>query len=66
MRYVVLAPFYNIDPSMEFATEAEAEAKAMELLSGNPAQQVRTAQLLKSFSAEVKISAAAIKAEPAN
>ena len=51
---------------MEFATEEEAEAKAKELLNGNPALQVRTAQLLKSFSAEVKISAAAIKAEPAS
>ena len=66
MRYAVLAPFYNTDGSMEFATEEEAEAKAMELLSGNPALQVRTAQLLKSFSAAVKISSAAIKAESAS
>lgn len=66
MRYVVLAPFYNPDGSMEFATEEEAEAKAVELLSGNPALQVRTAQLLKSFSAQVKVTAAAIKADAAS
>ena len=27
MRYVVLAPFYNPDPSFEFGTEEEAEAR---------------------------------------
>lgn len=66
MRYVVLAPFYNPDPSFEFGTEEEAEAFAHNLLANNPNQTVRTAQLLKSFSAEVKVSAAAIKAEPAS
>ncbi|KTT56390.1 hypothetical protein NS337_03370 [Pseudomonas oryzihabitans] len=66
MRYVVLAPFYNPDPSFEFATEEEAEAFAHNLLANNPNQPVRTAQLLKSFSAEVKVNAAAIKADPAS
>lgn len=61
MPYVVLAPFYNPDASMEFASEAEAEAKAKELLNSNPNMEVRTAQLLKKYSASVRVTSAAIE-----
>jgi maltose-binding protein MalE len=61
MPYVVLAPFYNPDASLEFATEAEAEAKAKEMLNANPNLEVRTAQLLKKYSASVRVTSAVIE-----
>lgn len=61
MPYVVLAPFYNPDATLEFATEAEAEAKAKEMLNANPNLEVRTAQLLKKYSASVRVTSAAIE-----
>ncbi|WP_144958499.1 hypothetical protein [Pseudomonas oryzihabitans] len=61
MPYVVLAQFYNLDASMEFATEAEAEAKAKEMLNSNPSIEVRTAQLLKKYSASVRVTSAVIE-----
>lgn len=61
MPYVVLAPFYNPDASLEFATEAEAEAKAKEMLNANPNIEVRTAQLLKKYSASVRVTSATIE-----
>ncbi len=61
MPYVVLAPFYNPDASLEFATEAEAEAKAKEMLNANPNLEVRTAQLLKKYSASVRVTSSAIE-----
>lgn len=61
MPYVVLAPFYNPDATLEFTTEAEAEAKANEMLNANPNLEVRTAQLLKKYSASVRVTSAAIE-----
>ena len=42
-----------------YATEAEADARAREILSQFPTAQVFTAQLLKDYSAKVTVTAKA-------
>jgi hypothetical protein len=45
---------------VEYATEAEADAKAREILQSFPQSSIRTAQLLNSYSAKVTISTKAV------
>ena len=54
MSYIVIAPF--MQPGKEYATQAEAEAKAQETVANAPKTQVYVAELLKKYVAEVKVS----------
>lgn len=55
--YIVMNKTNSFDPanSLRFNTEAEAEAKVVEMLTANPSHIVFTANLLKSFKATVTI-----------
>lgn len=55
--YGVLNRSNDFDPAnkLAFNTEAEAEAKAHEILTANPSHQVITVKLLKTFKATVTI-----------
>jgi hypothetical protein len=59
MPYIVINTSNSYDPSnqTEYATEAEADAKAREILQAFPQSNVRTAQLLKTYRAQVTITA---------
>ena len=59
MPFIVINTSNNFDPihQTEFATEAEADAAARELLKAQPAAIVRTAQVLKRYSAQVRVTA---------
>lgn len=58
MPYIVINGANSYDPNnqVEYATEAEADAKAREILQTFPQSSIRTAQLLNSYSAKVTIS----------
>jgi hypothetical protein len=58
MTYIVINTTNAYDPSnqVEFATELEADAKAREILSTFPQSIIRTAKLLKTYTATVSIS----------
>lgn len=62
MPYIVINGANSFDPNnqTEFATEAEADAKAREILQSFPQSSIRTAQLLNSYSAQVTISTKAV------
>lgn len=62
MPYLVINSANSYDPNnqTEFATEAEADAKAREILQMFPQSSIRTAQLLNSYSAKVTISSKAV------
>lgn len=59
MPYIVINSANSFDPNnqVEFATAAEADAKAREILQAFPQSSIRTAQLLKTYRAEVTITA---------
>lgn len=65
MKYVVLAPFFNPEPDFQFDTAAEAEAKAAEMVTANPALVATIAEVtfLKTFSASVKVSTSDIASQ---
>jgi len=67
MPYIVINSSNSFDPNnqLEFATEAEADAKAREVLAAFPQSQIRTAQLLNSYSAKVTVTAKAVPETPA-
>lgn len=58
MTYIVINATNAYDPSnqLEYATEAEADSKAREILSTYPQSVIRTAKLLKTYTATVSIS----------
>ncbi|MBD8601521.1 hypothetical protein IFT80_02570 [Pseudomonas sp. CFBP 8771] len=62
MPYIVINGANPYDPNnqVEYATEAEADAKAREILQSFPQSSIRTAQLLNSYSAKVTISTKAV------
>ena len=62
MPYIVIngANSYEPNNQVEYATEAEADAKAREILQSFPQSSIRTAQLLNSYSAKVTISTKAV------
>jgi hypothetical protein len=62
MPYIVINGANSYDPNnqVEYATEAEADAKAREILQSFPQSSIRTAQLLNSYSAKVTISTKAV------
>ena len=62
MPYIVINGANSYDPNnqVEYATEAEADAKAREILQTFPQSSIRTAQLLNSYSAKVTISTKAV------
>lgn len=62
MPYIVINGANSYDPNnqVEYATEAEADAKAREILQSFPQSSIRTAQLLNSYSAKVTISSKAV------
>ncbi|MBP1085406.1 MULTISPECIES: hypothetical protein [Pseudomonas] len=47
---------FDATNSTRYATEAEADSRAREILSQFPTAQVFTAQLLKDYSAKVTVS----------
>lgn len=59
MPFIVINSSNAFDPNnqVEFATEEEANTKAREVISAQPSSVVRTAQLLKIYSAEVTVTA---------
>lgn len=61
--YIVINQTNSFDPAntQRFATEAEAETKATEILTANPGHVVVTAKLLKSFKAAVTIEGTPIE-----
>jgi hypothetical protein len=63
--YAVINKTNNFDPAnnLRFATEAEAEAKAVEILNLNPTHVVLTCDLLKSFKAVVTIESGPVVEE---
>lgn len=54
---------FDATNSTRYATEAEADSRAREILNQFPTAQVFTAQLLKDYSAKVTVTAKA-SAEP--
>lgn len=54
---------YAPEHSLRFNTEAEAEAKATEMLNANPGHVVVTGKLLKTFKATVTIDSSVVEAE---
>jgi hypothetical protein len=67
MPYIVINGANSYDPNnqVEYATEAEADAKAREILQTFPQSSIRTAQLLNSYSAKVTITKAVPEPSPA-
>lgn len=65
--YCVINKSNYLDPvnNLRFATEAEAEAKAAEVLNNSASADVYTAKLLKQFKATVTIDSTPVEAEPA-
>lgn len=59
MPFIVINSSNHFDPvhQNEFATEQEADAAARELLKAQPAAVVRTAQVIKRYSAQVRVTA---------
>jgi hypothetical protein len=59
MPFIVINGSNAYDPNnqTEYATEAEADAKAREILGAFPQSLIRTAQLVKSYRAQVTITA---------
>lgn len=66
MPYIVINAANPYDPNnqVEYATEAEADAKAREILQSFPQSSIRTAQLLNSYTAKVTISTKAVPELP--
>lgn len=60
MPFIVINSSNNFDPihQIEYASEQEADSAARQLLKEQPAGLVRTAQVLKRYSATVTVTAA--------
>ncbi|POG01213.1 hypothetical protein BGP84_00950 [Pseudomonas putida] len=58
MPFIVINRTNALDPirTVEYATEAEADAAARNLLSSQPGSEVLTAKLLKRYSAKVEVT----------
>lgn len=58
MPYIVIDRTNALGPlrTVEYATEAEADAAARELLNAQPGNEVLTAQLVKRYSAQVSVT----------
>jgi hypothetical protein len=67
MPFIVINSSNSFDPNnqVEFATADEADAKAREILLAFPQSQIRTAQLLNSYSAKVTVTSKAVPEAPA-
>jgi len=59
MPFIVINRTNALDPirTVEYATEAEADTAARELLKSQPGAEVLTAQLIKRYSAQVRVTA---------
>ena len=59
MPYIVInsSNFYDPANLVEHPTEADADAAARELLMAQPTAIVRTAQVIKRYSAQVRVTA---------
>jgi hypothetical protein len=59
MPFIVINGSNSFDPNnqVEYASEAEADAKAREILGAFPQSLIRTAQLVKTYRAQVTITA---------
>lgn len=68
MPYIVINTSNNFDPihQNEYASEQEADAAARKLLEEQPTALVRTAQLLKRYSATVTVIAADAGEQPSD
>jgi len=55
---------YDSVNQAEYATEADADAKAREIMQAFPQSVVRTAQLLNTYSAKVTVSVKAVPEAP--
>ena len=66
MAYVVINTTNSFDPihQMEFASAAEADAQAREMLIAQPQMVLRTAQLISTYSAEVTVTAKPVAEVP--
>ncbi|MFJ2526182.1 hypothetical protein [Pseudomonas sp. Irchel s3f19] len=66
MPYIVINTSNNFDPihQSEYVTEQEADAAARNLLEEQPTALVRTAQVLKRYSATVTVTAADAGEQP--
>ena len=62
MPFIVINSSNAFDQNnqVEFSTEAEADAKARELMSLQPQAVVRTAKLLNTYSAKVTVTVKAV------
>lgn len=60
MPFIVINSSNHFDPihQTEYATEQEADSAARQLLKEQPAALVRTAQVIKRYSATVTVTAA--------
>ncbi|WP_236238443.1 hypothetical protein [Pseudomonas faucium] len=58
MPFIVINRTNALDPTrtVEYTTEAEADAAARELLKVQPGAEVLTAQLIKRYSAQVNVT----------
>lgn len=68
MPYIVINTSNNFDPihQYEYASEPEADAAARKLLEEQPTALVRTAQLLKRYSATVTVISADASEQPSD
>lgn len=66
MPYIVINSSNSFDPNnqVEYATADEADAKAREILQAYPQSNIRTAQLLNSYSAKVTVTSKAVPETP--
>lgn len=58
MPYIVIDRTNALGPlrTVEYATEADADTAARELIKSQPGNEVLTAQLVKRYSAEVNVT----------
>lgn len=66
MPFIVIDRTNALGPlrTVEYATEAEADAAARELLNAQPGNEVLTAQLIKRYSAQVSVTVQEAEALP--
>ncbi|AYN17438.1 hypothetical protein CHR29_20680 [Pseudomonas monteilii] len=66
MPFIVINSSNNFDPihQNEYATEQVADAAARKLLEEQPAAIVRTAQVIKRYSAKVTVSVEEVEGQP--
>ncbi|MDD2108904.1 hypothetical protein ACK56M_10215 [Pseudomonas sp. s4] len=66
MPFIVINTSNNFDPihQNEYPTEQDADAAARKLLEEQPAAIVRTAQVIKRYSAKVTVSVEEVEGQP--